>query len=129
MSKGIKIYGIYSDGPVFGKTGNFYQIVHLFSSRGRIEHETLLKLYQHHFSKDSSEILFDTKDDLNKFLYYLIQEEDVSAVCILSVEEFNQCSEGIFTKPELLKSIEDSAFCIENMDFRPKRGIFDKMFS
>jgi hypothetical protein len=129
MSMENKIFGIYTDGPVTGRVGNFYRILYLFSERGSVEKEVMRRVFQHNFKKDESEIVFETKDDLNKYLYLLSQEEDVAGVCILSVEEYNAISEEIFTKTDLLKAIEANAHCIENMDFRLKRGLFGKIFT
>ena len=105
MSMENKIFGIYTDGPFPGRTGNFYRILYLFSDRGSVEYEVLLRVFHQHFNK-SNEILFETKDDLNKYLYLLSGEEDVAEIYIMSVSEYNSISEGIFSKTELLCAIE-----------------------
>lgn len=128
MSMENKIFGIYTDGPVPGRTGNYYRILYLFSARGSVDREALQRIYQQNFNKDE-DILFETKDDLNKFLYLLSGEEDVAGICIMSVDEYNSISEGIFSKTELLGAIEANSHCIHNMDFKPKRGLFGKIFN
>jgi hypothetical protein len=94
----------------------------------RPEEVSIVKLFNEFINKDE-DILFETKDDLNKFLYLLSGEEDVAGICIMSVDEYNSISEGIFSKTELLGAIEANSHCIENMDFKPKRGLFGKIFN
>jgi len=129
MSMENKIFGIYTDGPAAGKVGNYYRILYLFSQRGSVDKDVMERVFHQNFNKDETEILFETKDDLNKYLYLLSQEEDVAGICILSVDEYNSISDEIFTKTELLEAIETNAHCIENMDFKPKRGLFGKIFT
>lgn len=129
MSMENKIFGIYTDGPVAGKVGNYYRILYLFSQRGSVDKDVMERVFHQNFNKDESEILFETKDDLNKYLYLLSQEEDVAGICILSVDEYNSISQEIFTKTALLEAIEANAHCIENMEFKPKRGLFGKIFT
>lgn len=129
MNKTTKIFGIYKNGPVSGKEGMYYQILHLFSPRGNVAPDLLLKVYKQNFETEESIVTFETKDEMYKFAYHLSREEEVSAICLLSVEEYNQCSEGVYSKNEFIEAIDGKAHCIENMDYNPKRGLFGKMFS
>jgi hypothetical protein len=119
-----KLVCIYSFHPEL-EGDERYKIIRLYGADGILSFDDLMSIYSQLFQKNLDKLLFSTYEEMEKFLFLVIEEVQTEGVYCLSVEDYNIAIDNV-RDVDAFKIMPEKFGTLLVLPNIPKKSFFSK---